>query len=198
MIKAIGILGTLKTTESKVPSNTEEVLDLLLEKINKLGCETEKVRLVDENILHGSRVDMGDDGLKVIKQISEADIVIWATPIHWGQPSSLIQKLLERMDSDDVDHLRGKKSVFLDKIAGIVVVGHEDGAQHVVGVLSNTLMWYGFCIPPESCVYWVGEAGRYGISDDAGDRRKNEYVKTMLDNASRNLVRYAKMIGDSK
>ena len=67
MIKAIGILGTLKTTESKVPSNTEEVLDLLLEKINKLGCETEKVRLVDENILHGSRVDMGDDGLKVIK-----------------------------------------------------------------------------------------------------------------------------------
>jgi len=195
-IKVLGILGTLKTKDS-MSSNTEELLNAVYEKMKPLGATDFKtVRLVDMNIKHGLMTDMMDDGKAVIQDIIDADIVIWATPIWWGQPSSLIQKLIERMDQLDNEYMMSGMSKLKNKVAGIVVTGHEDGVQHVVGTLANALTWYGFCLPPECAAYWVGEVGP-PMNKDAEKRRVNMATNMMTDAMAMNLVNYATIIGES-
>ena len=163
----------------------------------KQGVETSTIRLVDHNIKHGLQTDMKDDWADILNKIIEADIVVFATPIWWGQPSSLIQKVIERMDQVDNEYMMSGVSPLTHKVAGIVVTGHEDGVQHVVGTLANALTWFGFILPPEMAAYWVGEAGP-PMDHDAEKRRKNMATNMMVKTMSKNLYRYAKMIKENK
>lgn len=196
-LKAIGILGSLKPKDSGMPSNTEELLGEVFGELTKHDVETEVVRLIDHDIKHGLQTDMKDDWQGILNKIIEADIVVFATPIWWGQPSSLIQKVFERMDQVDNEYMMSGMSPLTHKVAGIVVTGHEDGVQHVVGTLANALTWYGFALPPEMVAYWVGEAGP-PMDQDAEKRRKNMATKMMVGTMSKNLYRYAKMIKENK
>jgi len=196
-LKAIGILGSLKSKDVGMPSNTEELLGQVFSELVKHGVKTEVVRLIDHDIKHGLETDMRDDWQSILNKIIEADIVVFATPIWWGQPSSLIQKVFERMDQVDNEYMMSGKSPLTHKVAGIVVTGHEDGAQNVIGTLANALTWYGFTLPPEMAVYWVGEAGP-PMDQDAEKRRKNMATNMMVNTVSNNLFRYAKMIKENK
>jgi multimeric flavodoxin WrbA len=196
-LKAIGLLGTLKPKGGEMGSNTEELLGQVFGELSKLGVSTEVVRLIDHDIKHGLQTDMEDAWPGILPKIKEADIVVFATPIWWGQPSSLIQKVIERMDQVDNEYMMSGMSPLTHKVAGIVVTGHEDGVQHVIGTLANALTWYGFALPPEMAAYWVGEAGP-PMDQDADKRRKNMATKMMVMTMSQNLYRYAKMIKDNK
>lgn len=196
-LKAIGLLGTLKQKIGEMGSNTEELLGQVFGELSKFGVDTEVVRLIDYDIKHGLQTDMGDDWAGILSKIKEADIVVFATPIWWGQPSSLIQKIIERMDQVDNEYMMSGISPLMHKVAGIVVTGHEDGAQHIIGTIANALTWYGFTLPPEMAAYWVGEAGP-PMDQDAEKRRKNMATNMMVMTMSQNLYRYAKMIKDNK
>ncbi|MBI5138586.1 MAG: flavodoxin family protein [Candidatus Vogelbacteria bacterium] len=195
-LKAVGILGSI-TKSNGVETNSEELLGELLRKIRGEGVSAEMVKLGDLNFEHGMNAEMNDDFKTVINAVLGADIVVWATPIHWGMPSSLIVKTIERMNSIDDGYLETGKNPLKDKVAGMVVVGHEDGMQHVVGMLSNALLWYGFCLPPQCITYWVGEMGQ-PFEQDVEKRRSNEETKRITKVAAENLVAYAKMIKVSK
>lgn len=194
-MKALCLLGTLKKGSEK--SNTEIIVNKIFKILEKKGVKTKTIRLSNYNIKHGIKAKMGDDWPKILKQIIESDIVIFATPIWWGTYSSQMQKVMERMtDLDDVDEsykITGR-ALLKHKVAGVVVTGAEDGAQHIVGMLSGTLMWYGFCIPPMSSAYWVGEVGRYRKSG----LTKGKAVKVMIEKSANNLYSYAKMISENK
>ena len=196
-LKAIGLLGTLKPKDTGMPSNTEELLNQVFSEFSKQGVETSTIRLVDHNIKHGLQTDMKDDWADILNKIIEADIVVFATPIWWGQPSSLIQKVIERMDQIDNEYMMSGVSPLTHKVAGIVVTGHEDGVQHVVGTLANALTWFGFTLPPEMAAYWVGEAGP-PMDQDGEKRRKNMATNMMVMTMSQNLYRYAKIIKENK
>ena len=196
-LKAIGLLGTLKPKDSGMPSNTEELLNQVFGELSKQDVETSTIRLVDHNIKHGLQTDMKDGWADILNKIIEADIVVFATPIWWGQPSSLIQKVIERMDQVDNEYMMSGTSPLTHKVAGIVVTGHEDGVQHVVGTLANALTWFGFTLPPEMAAYWVGEAGP-PMDQDAEKRRKNMATNMMVMTMSQNLYRYAKIIKENK
>jgi len=196
-LKAIGLLGTLKSKDSGMPSNTEELLGQVFGELSRQGVETSTIRLVDYNIKHGLQTDMKDDWVDILNKIIEADIVVFATPIWWGQPSSLIQKVIERMDQIDNEYMMSGVSPLTHKVAGIVVTGHEDGVQHVVGTLANALTWFGFTLPPEMAAYWVGEAGP-PMDQDGEKRRKNMATNMMVMTMSQNLYRYAKIIKENK
>jgi len=196
-LKAIGLLGTLKPKDMGMSSNTEELLNQVFSEFSKQGVETSTIRLVDYNIKHGLQTDMKDDWADILNKIIEADIVVFATPIWWGQPSSLIQKVIERMDQIDNEYMMSGVSPLTHKVAGIVVTGHEDGVQHVVGTLANALTWFGFTLPPEMAAYWVGEAGP-PMDQDAEKRRKNMATNRMVMTMSQNLYRYAKIIKENK
>ncbi|OIP05401.1 hypothetical protein AUK14_01685 [Candidatus Berkelbacteria bacterium CG2_30_39_44] len=196
-LKAIGILGSLKPKDAGMSSNTEELLGQVFGELAKHDVETDVVRLIDHDIKHGLQTDMKDDWVGILNKIIEADIVVFATPIWWGQPSSLIQKVIERMDQVDNEYMMSGVSPLTHKVAGIVVTGHEDGVQHVVGTLANALTWFGFTLPPEMAAYWVGEAGP-PMDQDAEKRRKNMATNRMVMTMSQNLYRYAKIIKENK
>src|SRR3989344_7466875 len=97
-MKAIFLLATLKHNDEV--SNTEVLSELLAEKLKDHSIESEIVRLIDYNIPPGLKSDMGagDDWPQILKKVLAADIVIFATPIWWGIASSLMQRIIERMD----------------------------------------------------------------------------------------------------
>lgn len=194
-MKVLALLGTLK--KSPDPSNTEELLNEVLARLKAHGAETKTIRLVDCRIKHGLTTEMDDDWGEIVKELYEADIVIFATPIWWGQPSSLIQKVFERMNQIDDEYMTTGKSKLYHKAAGVIITGHEDGVQHVVGTIANSLIWYGFVLPPECVAYWVGEAGP-PMDKDAEKRRANMASKTMVGVMAHNLYHYAKIISDNK
>jgi multimeric flavodoxin WrbA len=157
-LSALGVNCTLK--HGPEPSSTQKLLDQLLASLHKLGVGTSSVRAVDHEIKPGVKSDEGegDDWPALRKKVLAADILILATPIWMGQPSSVVKRVLERMDAflGEIDK-QGRYPTF-GRVALVAVVGNEDGAHHVTAELYQALADVGFTIPGGSSSYWVGEA----------------------------------------
>ncbi len=177
-------------------SNTEEVADMVVAHMKEYGeVESETVRLADKNIPVGLkfRESEDDEWPEIVRKIQEADIILFATPIWWGQRSSLMQRIIERMDAFDEEVIAGGRSALLNKVAGVVITGSEDGAQHVGASILEVLTFMNFTIPPQAITYWVGEVG-LDPKTDRERRQKNPAVDHMAKNTGRNVMYYAKLL----
>ena len=157
-LTAIVLLATLKSKNQL--SHTAVLSKLLIEKLEKLNVQSEMIRLIDYDIKPGTRENMGkgDEWPKILKKILAADIIIFATPIWWGLHSSLMQRVVERMDTLNDSLLETGTSPLANKVASVVITGAEDGAQHITGNLLSFITYNGMTIPPGSCVSWLGDA----------------------------------------
>jgi multimeric flavodoxin WrbA len=176
-------------------SNTEELAQLVLDNMKEHKVTSDIIRLADKNIPVGLgfKESDDDDWPSLVEKLKKADIVIFATPIWWGGRSSLMQRIIERMDALDEEYLASGRSALLNKVAGIVITGSEDGAQATLGSIMEVLTFMNFTLPPECCAYWVGEVGQ-PPKDDRAKRLKNEATQHMAKNLARNLVYYAKLL----
>jgi multimeric flavodoxin WrbA len=176
-------------------SNTEELAGLVLEHLAPHHVEGEVVRLADQRIPAGLgfRESEDDDWPAIVARLKAADIVLFATPIWWGGRSSLMQRVIERMDALDEEYHADGRSALYNKVAGIVITGSEDGALATMGSIMMVLTWMGFTLPPECAAYWVGEVGQ-PVKDDTRKRRANEATQQMAKNLARNLVYYAQLL----
>jgi len=97
--------------------------------LREYNVQSEIVRLADYNIPAGTKSNMGggDDWPRILKKILAADIIVFATPIWWGNQSSLMQRTIERLDELHTELLETGKSRLSNKIGGIVITGEEDG-----------------------------------------------------------------------
>lgn len=161
MLRALTLNCTLKRTDPKEPSSTERLLSEIEAEWRGMGVETESVRIADLNILPGVTSDegSGDDWPAVRRKIMDADILVIGTPIWLGQPSSVCKRVLERMDAflSEGDESNGHMPSY-GKVAGVAVVGNEDGAHHVCAEVFQALVDVGFTVPASASTYWVGEA----------------------------------------
>lgn len=157
-LRAFGLNCTLKPSPGD--SSTNKMMDLLLRELGKHGVEGGSERAVDHDIKPGVTSDEGDgDAWPTLRQrVLDADILVLATPIWLGQPSSVAKRVLERMDAflGEADD-KGRYPSF-GKVALVGVVGNEDGAHHVTAELYQALGDVGFTIPAAASAYWVGEA----------------------------------------
>ena len=192
-LKALVLNASLKHKDKEI-SNTEELAQLVLDNMGS-DVSSEIIRLADKNIPVGLgyKESDDDDWPGIVAKIKDADIVIFATPIWWGGRSSLMQRVIERLDSLDEEYSASGRSALLNKVAGIVITGSEDGAQAVQGAIMEVLTWMNFTLPPECCAYWVGEVGQPS-KDDRGKRLKNEATMHMAKNLGRNLAYFAKLL----
>jgi multimeric flavodoxin WrbA len=158
-MKAIILLATLK---KEGLSNTETLSEFLAEKMRAEGIDVETVKLVDHNIPPGTYSDMGggDEWPAILKKIMAADIVIFATPIWWNNMSSLMQRVVERLDELHDHLMAGKPSGLEHKKGGIVITGDSDGAQSVIASIANFFNAIGLDLPPFATlsVLWEGQA----------------------------------------
>lgn len=79
-----------------------------------------------------------------------ADIVLLATPIRWGNASSLYYKFVERCNC-----IENQKEVYdvdlvHNKLMWMIIVWAQDGVQHVLGNMMATWsqMWFAFAKQP--------------------------------------------------
>lgn len=185
-LRAFGMNCTLK--QGAETSSTQKLLDQLLRALQKHDVEGSSVRTVDHDIKPGVKADEGEGdawpGLR--KQILDADILVLATPIWMGQPSSVVKRVLERMDAflGEIDK-QGRYPTF-GRVAIVGVVGNEDGAHHVTAELYQALADVGFSIPAGSSAYWVGEAmsSVNYVDLDRTPKAVSDTIKTLASNAA--------------
>lgn len=177
-------------------SNTEEVVEMVLGHMReRASLAVEMVRLADKNIPVGLGFKESDDDEwpGIVEQLKAADIVIFATPVWWGGRSSLMQRVIERMDALDEEYISSGRSTLLNKVAGVVITGSEDGAQATLAGILEVLTFMNFTIPPQCCTYWVGEVGQ-DTKTDADRRRANKAVEHMAQQTAKGLVYYAELL----
>ncbi len=177
-------------------SNTGELASLVLDEIRALApVDATVVRLSDATLPVGLRFQEApeDDWPGLVTRIKAADIVLFCTPIWWGGRSSLMQRVIERLDALDEEYSASGRSAIKGKVAGIVITGSEDGALSVMGSIMMVLSWMGFTLPPECTAYWVGEVGQ-PTSQDTDKRRKNMATMHMAKNLAQNLVYHSRLL----
>lgn len=157
-LSAFGMNCTLK--RGPKTSSTQKILDQVLQGLHSFGVDISDTRVVDHDVKPGVKTDEGDgDAWPALRRkVLDANILVLATPIWMGQPSSVAKRVLERMDSflGEIDE-QGRYPTF-GRVAVVAVVGNEDGAHHVTAELYQALADVGFTIPGGSSAYWVGEA----------------------------------------
>lgn len=157
-MRALILNCTLKPSPAE--SSSELLATELIAELAKRGAQSDLVRVVDRDVRFGVSVDEGDgDEWPAIRRMMlTADIFILATPIWMGQPSSVCKMVLERLDAEISEtDTEGRMSTF-GKVAGLAVVGNEDGAHHVSAEVYQALNDVGFTLPANAVTYWVGEA----------------------------------------
>lgn len=158
-MNAIILLATLKRTGL---SNTETLCEFLAERMERSGITSEIVKLAQCKIPPGTMSDMGpgDEWPGILSRILASDIVIFATPIWWSNQSSLLQRVIERLDELHDHVLAGRPSGLEGKVGGIVITGDSDGAQQVIGNVCNFCNAIGLVIPPYGTlsVLWERQA----------------------------------------
>jgi multimeric flavodoxin WrbA len=176
-------------------SNTGELAQLVLDHLRAHRVDGEMVRLADLTLPVGLgfRESEDDDWPGIVTRMKAADIVLFATPVWWGGRSSLMQRVIERMDALDEEYRADGRSALYNKVAGIVITGSEDGALATMGSIMMVLTWMGFTLPPECAAYWVGEVGQ-PVSEDRAKRLANDATQHMAKNLARNLAYYAGLL----
>lgn len=157
-LRALALNCTLKPSPSA--SSTELLARQVLDQLRQHGVLGDVVRVVDHDVRPGVELDMGDgDSWPTVRaRILAADILVVATPTWMGQPSSVCQRVLERLDAELSEKDEQGRLRTYGKVAVGAVVGNEDGAHHISSVLFQALNDVGFTIPAGGVTYWNGEA----------------------------------------
>ncbi|THG30394.1 NAD(P)H-dependent oxidoreductase [Glaciibacter flavus] len=157
-LQALVLNCTLKP--SPAASSTELLAQQVLDALAPYGVSGSSVRLVDHDVKPGVESDMGDgDAWPAIRtRILASDILVFATPTWMGHPSSVAQRVLERLDAEIAETDDDGRAILAGKVAVIAVVGNEDGAHAIVADVAQGLIDVGFTVPSQGSTYWNGEA----------------------------------------
>jgi multimeric flavodoxin WrbA len=153
-MRALVLNCTLKASPSQ--SNTDSLADVVVDALEKEQVEVSRVRLADLTIKPGVSSDEGDgdEWPGIHEQLLGSEILVVATPTWVGRPSSIAQRVLERMDAMLSETDDEGRPVAYNKVAGVVVTGNEDGAHHVISEISGGLGDIGYTIPGQAWTYW--------------------------------------------
>ncbi len=129
---------------------------VVVDALGEHDVETEIVRVVDHDMHPGVTSDKGDgdEWPAIHEKLLAAEILIVATPTWLGRPSSVAQRVLERMDAMLSEEDDDGRPVAYNRVAGVVVTGNEDGAHHVISEISGGLIDIGYTIPGQAWTYW--------------------------------------------
>lgn len=196
-LKAIFLLATLKHKRGGGEfSHTETLSELLIEELRPYTVASEIIRLVEYDIKPGTRSNMGkgDEWPQIQKKVLDADIIVFATPIWWGNQSSLMQRAIERLDELHTELRETGKSRLTNKVGGIVITGEEDGEQHITGNIANFLLNIGITLPPQCSLSYQGDYARATKSSLGKRFRDQKATAGAAQTMARNLSFFARLL----
>ncbi|WP_431929223.1 flavodoxin family protein [Nonomuraea jabiensis] len=191
-MQAVVINCTLKP--SPEPSNTEALAEVVSAELRKRDVDVDTIRAVDLDIRPGVQTDMGpgDDWPAVHEKLLRSEILVIATPTWVGHPSSLAQRVIERLDAMISETDDTGRPVAYNRVAGVVNTGNEDGAHHVISEVCGALVDIGYTIPGQAWTYWhLGPGAGPNYLDDA---RGHEWSHKTARAMAANLVAVAQAL----
>lgn len=153
-VKALFLNCSLKP--SPEPSNTAALAKVVADALREREVEVREIRLADHELRPGVETDMGegDEWPQVHDAILESEILVVVTPTWVGRPSSIAQRMIERLDAMIAETDDDGRPVAYNRVAGVVVTGNEDGAHHVISEVAGALGDIGFTVPGQAWTYW--------------------------------------------
>jgi multimeric flavodoxin WrbA len=199
-LKAVFLLSTLKRKRGGGEfSHTETLCELVIDELRTHNVASEIVRMAEYEVKPGIKSNMGpgDEWPAIQKKILAADIIVFATPIWWGNQSSLMQRVIERLDELHTELRETGKSRLMNKVGGIVITGEEDGEQHVTGNLANFLLSIGVTLPPLCAVSYLGDYARATKESLRKRLRGQKETASAAKVMARNLAFFAKLLREN-
>jgi multimeric flavodoxin WrbA len=191
-MRALVINCTLKP--SPAPSNTEALARVVADALAEDGIAVDWVRAVDHDIKPGVESDMGDgdEWPEIRRKILASEILIIATPTWVGHPSSVAQRVIERLDAMISETDEQGRPVAYNRVAGVVNTGNEDGAHHVIAEIAGALGDIGFTIPGQAWTYW--HLGPGAGPDYLDEQRGHDWAAKTGRAMARNLATVARAL----
>ncbi|MES2971322.1 MAG: flavodoxin family protein [Patescibacteria group bacterium] len=205
-LRALFFSTTLK--KSPEVSNTEKLISISQNIMEKHGVKTELLRVIDHDIATGVYPDMREHGWatdewpEIYKKVETADILVLAGPIWLGDNSSQMKKVIERLYSCSSLLNKAGQYAYYGKVGGCLITGNEDGIKHCAMNVLYSLQHLGYVIPPQADAGWIGEAGpgpSYGDKLDDGTvvGVDNDFTNRNTTFMAWNLMHLAKMLKDN-
>lgn len=212
-LNVLGISTTNMNSKIPRPSTSESSLELALDIAKtEFGAETRiiKLRELGFRTCEGyyskhvkactwpctiSEMDSSDGMNEVYRaMVLWADIVLVATPIRWGNPSSLYFKMVERLNCVQNQITLYDKVLIKNKVAGFIITGGQDNVQHVAGDLQTFFTQLGFTLPPFDFVGWSRGWTAEDTEHNFEEFQKSNYIKRSVQRLVDNSVRLLKRI----
>jgi nitrite reductase/ring-hydroxylating ferredoxin subunit/multimeric flavodoxin WrbA len=122
-----------------------------------------------------------------------ADIILVATPIRWGNASSLYFKMAERLNCVQNQITLKDKVLVKNKVASFIITGGQDNIQQVAGQMMVFFTDLGFTFPPFSFLGWSRGWTAEDMDKNVLQFKKSEYIqrtaRELVDNCVDTLQR---------
>lgn len=163
--RVLGLSTTAMDADNPRYSTSDALLDHALARAAALGADTRLVRLSDlafrpceGNYSKASHActwpcaiterDPADQLTAVYEGlVNWCDVVVLATPIRWGNASSLYYKMAERLNCVQNQVTIHNKVLIERKVAAFIITGGQDNIQGVAGQLFTFWSELGFTFP---------------------------------------------------
>jgi nitrite reductase/ring-hydroxylating ferredoxin subunit/multimeric flavodoxin WrbA len=210
-------ISTTNLNEKIAPrqSTSEQALKYALDYANKLGSNTEMIKLRNLAFKHCegyysknakacifpcsiSEMDEDDQMIQVYeKLIVWADVLILATPIRWGNASSLYYQMIQRMNCIQNQIITHETYLIRDKVASFIITGGQDNIQHVAGELMTFWSQLGFIFGKFPFVGWSRGWYAEDTENNLHDMNTNQRMKQDITTMVRGAVELANLVSQS-
>ena len=219
--KSTRILGisTTNSNDEVAPrkSTSEEALSYALEYSKKeFGAETTMIKLRDLHFKHCegyysknasacifpcsiSEMDKDDQMIEIYqKVILWADVVIIATPIRWGNASSLYYQMVQRMNCVQNQSITHESYLIRDKVAAFIITGGQDNVQHVSGELMTFWSQLGFVFGKFPFVGWTRGWYAEDTENNFDKMKANEHMQQDIIKTINGAVEMSRLVKENR
>ncbi len=204
-IRVVGISTTIMHAEFPRYSTSDDLLKTALSHAKAEGYETSLISLRELSFRHCegyysksahactwpcsiTQMDPKDQMERVYEaMVHWADVILVATPIRWGNPSSLYYKMVERLNCVQNQEIIANKHLVRNKVASFIITGGQDNIQGVVGQMMSFFGELGFQFPQFPFI----AHSRGWTAEDMENNNKQVRDSKVLHDAARALVERA-------
>jgi nitrite reductase/ring-hydroxylating ferredoxin subunit/multimeric flavodoxin WrbA len=146
-----------------------------------------------------SEMDKNDEMIQIYERlILWADVVVIATPIRWGNCSSLYYKMIQRMNCVQNQIITHDTYLIRDKVAAFIITGGQDNVQHVAGELMSFWSQLGFIFGKFPFIGWSRGWYAEDTENNLYDMNSSHQMKQDITRTIRGAVELSKLVGESR
>ena len=212
-------ISTTNSNDKVAPrkSTSEDALIYALDYAkNAFGAETKMIKLRDLHFKHCegyysknasacifpcsiSEMDKEDQMMEIYqKVIIWADVVVIATPIRWGNASSLYYQMVQRMNCVQNQSITHESYLIRDKVAAFIITGGQDNVQHVAGELMTFWSQLGFVFGKFPFVGWTRGWYAEDTENNYDKMKENEHMHRDINKTISGAVEMSRLVKQNR